>query len=479
LGKDSLPMTGAERGRQQGAPTVDGVLTKEILQVIKALAKEKGLEQDAIKAAIEESIIHVITRARTDEDKDDMQVRCDLDLNSGSISVTKRYLVMDELEPEEIERDFVVRKEILEDDAQAYKKGAEIGELIDITVPFEKFQRVTARNVLQKVKELLQTAERLKVSKEYEDKIGQLMPAQVLRDERRNIIVQLPSGEGILPKEETPHPNRHRPGDRLKLLITKVDLSPKNRGHMVFLSRSHPDVVRRLFEQEVPEIADKTVEILSVAREAGVRSKIAVFSKNPDVDPVGACVGMKGNRVQMVVRELDGERIDIVPWDADQTKFIAAALSPAKVLNVVLDDTARSAEVLVAKGNLSLAIGKRGQNARLAAKLTGWKINIRSEEEDAEMATSLATAEIDRRYLSDFLNQIDGLPAEAMQMFDRQEFNTVEKLASCDAEKLGRLLNNPELGKNLKESAAEYQEALKEMRSTMPEPEDADDEEQA
>jgi N utilization substance protein A len=424
---------------------------ENIKAFVRLLSKEKGLPAEVIKEALEEAIVQA-SKKNLSAFKD---ARCNLDLETGELQLFVVKTVADPVTNPRVEVSLAKARQV--------KENAEVGEDIEMPATPDQFGRIAAQSARQFVLQRLRDAERLKVYAEFRDRVGEIAPAEVARVERRELIMRLPGGEASLPFNEVIHPNRLRPSDRLKVLIVKVD--PEARGHMVTVSRNHPQLVAKLFEQEVPEIADGIVEILGVAREPGVRSKIAVHSKNPDVDPVGACVGMKGSRVQMVVRELEGERIDIVPWDSDPTRFIQSALSPAKILTVLCNEKTRGAEVLVAKGNLSLAIGKRGQNARLAAKLTGWKIDVRSEEEDGELAGALARAEIERRYLDDFLSQMGELNDEQMGVFGRSEFNSVEKIADGDVDKLARQLGGLELAHIVKASALEYMEALRQMRA--------------
>jgi N utilization substance protein A len=240
-------------------------------------------------------------------------------------------------------------------------------------------------------------------------------------------------------------------------MIIRVENTAK--GPLIVLSRRTPQLVIELFKQEVPEILDGTVQIIGVAREAGVRMKIAVKSTNPDVDPVGACVGMKGSRVQMVVRELENEKIDIVPWHPDSRTFVGNALNPAKIVNIELDEKSKSANVIVAQGNLAIAIGRKGQNTKLAARLTGYRLSIRSENED-----ELAYEEIQRRYLDDFLSQVQGLSEIGREALLRSNYNSVEKIATIE---LGKLLpftnDDPELAEKVVTAAGEYLEALRVM----------------
>lgn len=419
----------------------------------RTVSKERGLDMDVVKAAIEDAIVQASKKNLSAYR--DAVCSFDMEKNEVTLRVTKAVVRMVK-NP---------RLEISLENARKINPDANEGDDVQVNEDPAAFSRIASQLARQLVRQRLRDAECDKVVGEYLEKVGQLVSGEVARTEKRNIIIKLAKGEGVLKPTDTPHPSRHRPGERLKLLVVAVDREAK--GPMVQLSRSHPQLVAELFRQEVPEISDGVVEILGVAREPGVRSKIAVHSKNPDVDPVGACVGMKGSRVQMVVRELEGERIDIVEWNADAVKFIKNALNPAEILSVHVDHATLSAEVLVAKGNLSLAIGKKGQNARLAAKLTGWKINVRSEEEASDKANELAGAEIQRRYLEDFVAQIEAITGAPISAFGKQEFNTVEKIASAPIDRLRREIGgDEELARVIQAGAREYSEALKEMMAS-------------
>jgi len=260
-------------------------------------------------------------------------------------------------------------------EAKEIKKDAEVGEVIEIELEQKKdYGRVAAQTAKQVIIQRIREAERDSMFEEYKNREGEIIAGVVQRIEGRNVFVDLGKSVGVLfPSEQGPNEN-YRIGQRLKVYLAKVEASSKGPG--ITLSRIHGDMVRRLFELEVPEIFAGTVEIKSIAREAGERTKIAVFSSEEGIDPIGSCVGQKGTRVQAVIDELGGEKIDIILWNENPAKFIAAALSPAKVLGVEVDEEKMEASVKVPEDQLSLAIGKRGQNVRLAAKLTGWKIDI-------------------------------------------------------------------------------------------------------
>ena len=265
------------------------------------------------------------------------------------------------------------------EEARTHKSDARVGDVLTFPLPIAEFGRNAIQTAKQVLIQRVREAERDRVFKEYADKIGILVRGVVQQVDRGNVIVKLDHSEGFLPAREQIPRSYHRQGDYVRAVVINVDKSAK--GPQVILSRTHPDFLRRLFESEVPEIAESIVEIKAVAREAGFRSKISVYSTDPRVDAVGSCVGLKGSRVQSIVRELGGERIDIVPWSQDPSVFVSRALSPAKVMDVKVHEADKRMVVVVADDQLSLAIGKGGQNARLAARLTGWKIDLVSKSD--------------------------------------------------------------------------------------------------
>jgi len=279
-------------------------------------------------------------------------------------------------------------KHIMIEEAKKIKKDIKPGDELEFKLEFqEEYGRIAAQTAKQVIIQRIREAEREAVFEEYKGKEGELISGLVQRVEGRNVFVDIGRTIGVLPQEEQIQGERYRIGDRVKALLVLVEKNPKGPG--IFLSRSHPRLLRKLFELEVPEIASGAVEIKAVAREAGSRTKIAVFSKEQGVDPVGSLVGQKGIRVTTVIQELGGEKIDIIEWSEDQAKFIGSAIAPAKVLDVEIFEPRREARVIVPEDQLSLAIGKGGQNVRLAAKLTGWKIDVRSNV----VATAAKTAD--------------------------------------------------------------------------------------
>lgn len=417
---------------------------------IKLVSKEKDLPIDVIREAIEHALL-AASRKQLSRYRDAV---CDLDIDSGQLSVIVTKTITENAPKGD-------REEITLKEARKLtgNRKLKVGEEVRVPIDPSELGRIAAQSARQMVMQRLRDAERDKVFGEYHDKAGMMVTGIVQRFERRDIIVNIGKAEGVLPANEVPSTSSYKFNDRLKVMIVKVDQTP--RGPVIVLSRKAPELVIELFKQEVPEIADGTVQIVGIAREAGVRTKIAVKSSNSDVDPVGACVGMKGSRVQMVVRELENEKIDIVPWSLDVSTFIRNALNPAKIVDIQLDTEHRRADVIVGQGNLAIAIGRKGQNTKLAARLTGYRLDIRSENED-----ELAYEEIQRRYLEDFLTQMETLPEMFQQAILHSGFNSVEKIARAELNKLLPFTGDDEdLALALKEGADEYNQALHEMEA--------------
>ncbi|MGZ0085284.1 transcription termination factor NusA [Caldibacillus thermoamylovorans] len=346
-------------------------MNTQLLEALADLMREKGISQEVIVEAIEAAIVSAYKRNFGQA----QNVRVDFNIDTGTIRVLARKDVVEEVTDP--------RLEISLEEAQRINPNYQIGDVVELEVTPRDFGRIAAQTAKQVVTQRVREAERSIIYAEFVDREEDIMTGIVQRIDPRFVYVSLGKAEALLPANEQMPNETYKPHDRLKVYITKVEKTTK--GPQIFVSRTHPGLLKRLFELEVPEIYDGTVEIKSIAREAGDRSKISVHSDNPEVDPVGACVGPKGQRVQAVVDELNGEKIDIVRWSADPVEFVANALSPAKVLRVIVNEEQKATTVVVPDYQLSLAIGKRGQNARLAAKLTGWKIDIKSESEAREM----------------------------------------------------------------------------------------------
>ncbi|OIK15318.1 transcription termination factor NusA [Bacillus sp. MUM 13] len=345
-------------------------MSSELLDALYILEKEKGISKDVLIEAIEAALISAYRRNFNQA----QNVRIDLNLDKGTMRVFARKDVVDQV--------FDPRLEISLEEAKGINPSYQIEDVVEMEVTPKDFGRIAAQTAKQVVTQRVREAERGIIYSEFIDREEDIMTGIVQRQDSRFIYVSLGKIEALLPLNEQMPNEQYKPHDRIKVFITKVEKTSK--GPQIFVSRTHPGLLKRLFEIEVPEIFDGTVEIKSVAREAGDRSKISVHSDNAEVDPVGSCVGQKGQRVQAIVNELKGEKIDIVKWSEDPVVFVANALSPSKVLEVLVNEEEKATTVIVPDYQLSLAIGKRGQNARLAAKLTGWKIDIKSETDARE-----------------------------------------------------------------------------------------------
>jgi N utilization substance protein A len=346
-------------------------MSSELLDALTILEREKGISRDVLIEAIEAALISAYRRNFNQA----QNVRIDLNLQTGSMRVFARKEVVDDV--------YDPRLEISLEDARRINPNYQVEDVVEMEVTPKDFGRIAAQTAKQVVTQRVREAERGIIYSEFIDREEDIMTGIVQRLDSKFIYVSLGKIEALLPINEQMPNERYKPHDRIKVFITKVEKTTK--GPQIFVSRTHPGLLKRLFEIEVPEIYDGTVEIKSVAREAGDRSKISVHSDNPEIDPVGSCVGPKGTRVQAIVNELKGEKIDIVKWSDDPVVFVANALSPSKVLDVIVTESDKATTVIVPDYQLSLAIGKRGQNARLAAKLTGWKIDIKSETEAREL----------------------------------------------------------------------------------------------
>ena len=343
---------------------------REFMEAFHELGKEKGIAPEVIFDAIEAALISAYKRNFNSA----QNVRVSLDRTNGSYHVYAIKTIV-----ETVENDIT---EISLAAARQFKADYEVGDLLEIEVTPANFGRIAAQTAKQVVVQRLREAERGIIYEEFSNRESDILTGIVQRIEAKNVFIDLGKTEAVLaPSEQIPG-EEYNHGERIKAYIIEVKKTPK--GPQVLVSRTHPGLLKRLFELEVPEIHDGIVEIKSVAREPGMRSKIAVYSRDEDVDPVGSCVGHKGMRVQAIVDELRNEKIDIVKWNADSAKYIANALSPAKVISVAVNEEEKISRVVVPDYQLSLAIGKEGQNARLAAKLTGWKIDIKSESQAAD-----------------------------------------------------------------------------------------------
>ncbi|MEW8973474.1 MAG: transcription termination factor NusA [Tissierellaceae bacterium] len=349
-------------------------MNADFIDALNEIEKEKGISKDIIFEALESALISSYRK------NFGVSQNAEVEINKET-GEAKVYAIKDVVE--DIENEHM---EIRLDDAREMDEKYEIGDIVRVEITPKDFGRIAAQTAKQVVIQRIKDAERDVIYDEFINRENEIITGMVQRISKNNVFIDLGKTEGILPPTEQIEGEVYNQSDRLKLLILEVKKTTK--GPQVILSRSHPGLIKRLFELEVPEINDGIVEIYSISREAGSRTKIAVYSKDPDVDPLGACVGSKGSRVRAIVDELNGEKIDIVIWSKDIGEFIANSLSPSKVLKVEVDEKEKSALVIVPDYQLSLAIGRSGQNARLAAKLTNWKIDIKSESQYEELDLS-------------------------------------------------------------------------------------------
>ncbi|HZT42514.1 MAG TPA: transcription termination factor NusA [Chthonomonadaceae bacterium] len=352
----------------------------EFIEALQQIAKEKDIPLDTLIETVESALATAYKR----NNAIDGEIKVRIDSNKSAASPFRVFC-----EKTIVEEVTDSALEISLEEARKINPEAMLGETLAMDVSMGHFGRIAAQTAKQVVVQRIREAERKKIFDEFNERVGEVVTGTVQRREGRNVIINLGKLDALLPVQEQVETEPYRFNDRIKVYILEV--RDAARGPQVIVSRSHPSLIRRLFELEVPEIADGIVTIKNVAREPGARSKIAVMSRDEKVDPVGACVGHRGSRVQAVVNELYDEKIDIVRWNADTSIFIAEALSPAKAVKVTLNEEAKSAFVVVPDNQLSLAIGKAGQNVRLAARLTGWRIDIRSEAQVARAALMAMT----------------------------------------------------------------------------------------
>jgi N utilization substance protein A len=342
----------------------------ELLQIADAVAREKSIDKSVVIHAMEEAM----QRAAKSRYGSENEIRVEIDPKTGETHISRYLHVVDLIEND--------KTEISIQDARRRNPAAQPGDIIAETLPPIEFSRIATQAAKQVIVQKVRDAERERQYDEYKDRIGEIVHGTVKRVEFGSVVVDFGRAEGVVRRDEMIPRESFRNGDRIRAYI--YDVRRETRGPQIFLSRTHPQFMARLFAQEVPEIYDNIIEIRAVARDPGSRAKIAVISKDSSIDPVGACVGMRGVRVQAVVQELQGERIDIIPWSGDPATFIVNALAPAEVSKVVLDEDTHRVEVVVPDDQLSLAIGRRGQNVRLASQLTGWQIDILTEQEESE-----------------------------------------------------------------------------------------------
>jgi N utilization substance protein A len=409
----------------------------ELLQIADAVAREKAIDRKIVLGAMEDAI----AKAARSRYGSETEVRAEIDPKSGELHLSRHMLVVETVENPAMQ--------ISLEDARRRHPAAQIGDTIADPLPPLEYGRIAAQSAKQVIVQKVREAERDRQYDEYKDRIGDIVNGIVKRVEYGNVVVDLGRGEAIVRRDEMLPREVFRNGDRIRAYI--YDVRREQRGPQIFLSRTHPQFMSKLFAQEVPEIYDGIVEVKAVARDPGSRAKIAVQSRDSSVDPVGACVGMRGSRVQAVVNELQGEKIDIIPWSMDIATFVVNALAPAEVAKVVLDEERERIEVVVPDQQLSLAIGRRGQNVRLASQLTGWDIDILTEQEESERRQ--AEFENRTRMFIDSLN-VDEVIG---QLLASEGFNSVEELAMVDVKEIANIEGfDEDTAAELQNRASEY-----------------------
>jgi N utilization substance protein A len=392
----------------------------ELLQVADTVARDKGIDRDEVLEAMEQAV----QKAGRSKYGQEYDIRAEIDRRNGEIRLLRFREVVETIENEATQIALAA--------AQRLNTEAEIGDFITDPLPPIDFGRIAAQTAKQVIVQKVRDAERQRQFKEFKDRIGEIVNGLVKRVEFGNVVVDLGRAEAMLRRDELLPRESFRQGERVRAYI--YDVRQEARGPQIFLSRTHPQYMAKLFAQEVPEIYDGIIEIKAVARDPGSRAKIAVISRDSGIDPVGACVGMRGSRVQAVVGELQGEKIDIIPWSSDPATFVVNALAPAEVTKVVMDEEQRRIEVVVPDDQLSLAIGRRGQNVRLASQLTGWDIDILTEAEESERRTeefrSRSQLFIDALDIDDVIAHL--LVTEGFGSLEGVAFVPVEDLAEIE-----------------------------------------------
>ena len=419
----------------------------ELIAVLDYLQREKGIDKEILIEAVEQALLQASKRSVGPA----RDLRIEIDRKTAVIRALAKLVVVEH----------VVNKhdEISLADARRRHPQAQLGEAIEVEVTPQHFGRIAAQTAKQAMLQRIRQVEKNMAFEEFKGRAGDILSGTVRRFERSDVIIDIGRIEAVMPGRERVPTEGYQPGDRIRAYILSV--SNEVQGPAIILSRSHSDFVRRLFELEVTEIADKTVEIKAIAREPGYRTKIAVISHDKKVDPVGACVGMRGMRVKNIVRELGGEKIDIIRWDSNVLQFITNALSPAKLKSIIFDEVTKTAKVLVDTDQLSLAIGKKGQNARLTAKLTGWKIDIDKQE------TALPLGFEEKMALAiERMAVIPGISRETADVLVKHGFHSLEDLLTAGLDDLVEILGADTA--NTARQAAEAEQERREGAVTEP-----------
>ncbi|OPZ28045.1 MAG: hypothetical protein BWZ02_01429 [Lentisphaerae bacterium ADurb.BinA184] len=389
-------------------------MNAELLAVIDYLENERRIDRETLIALIEESLLAAARKVLGPAN----ELRVTIDRETGDIRALATVTVVDYVRQRECEVSLA--------EARRRVPGIKLGETLEWEVTPDNFGRIAAQNAKQSIMQRLREAEKVRVCEEYQSRVGQLVSGVVVRVERGDVYVDLTRAEGVMHHPDRIPGEEYQPGDHYTGVLVRVN--PEGIGPSLVLSRAHPDLVVRLFEREVSEIAEHVVDIKLVAREPGYRSKIAVAANDPSVDPVGACVGVRGNRVKTVVRELGGEKVDIIPWAAEPRAFVTNALQPAKLAGIEVDEPNHVMHVIVPEDQLSLAIGKKGQNARLAAKLTGWRIDIRRQEK----VENLEFEDKVQRAIQELVERVPVLTPEVATALVKNGFISLEGIVEAE-----------------------------------------------
>lgn len=416
-------------------------MNSEILAGLDFFERDKGIKREVLLEAINGAVLSAARKAVGPA----RELRVEIDPKSGEIKAIAKLIVVEKVENK--------HDEIAIGQAQKIKADAQLGEEIDVQVTPKDFGRIAAQTAKQAIMQRIRQAEKEMIYDEFKDRAGEIVSGTVRRFERSDVIVDLGKFEAVMPNRERVQTEDYNVGDRIRAYVVAVENGA--RGPEIIISRSHPNFVRRLFETEVSEIADHTVEIRGIAREAGYRTKIAVFSPNEKVDPVGACVGMRGARVKNIVRELNNEKVDIIRWSPDVKEFVLEALKPAKVKSITLDEGRKAVQIKVDEDQLSLAIGKRGQNARLTSRLTGWDINISKDESAREQFEQ----NVDKGVHS--LARALQVSEELARQLTLNGMNSVEVVTSAEPQDIADVL-----GCDLEQATAIHSAALREFAKT-------------
>lgn len=396
-------------------------MNKEILLVVDAVSNEKGVEKEIIFSAIEAALAQA-TRKKSNME---MDVRVAIDRETGDYETFRRWLVVDDEDPEFESPD----RQRLYSYAIQDMPEIEVGEYIEEPIDSVEFGRIAAQTAKQVIVQKVREAERAQVVEAYEDRVGELIMGQVKRSERNGIYLDLGSNvEAFIPREDMVPRENVRPGDRLRGYLK--DVRSEMRGPQLFVSRTAPEFLIELFKLEVPEVGQEMIEILSASRDPGLRAKIAVKSNDPRLDPVGACVGMRGSRVQTVSNELAGERVDIILWDDNPAQFVINAMSPAEVSSIVVDEDNNSMDIAVPEDKLSQAIGRNGQNVKLASQLTGWELNVMSENQAEEKSEQEA-----QKIMQEFMEFLD-VDEEIAVILVQEGFTALDEVAYVPLDEL-------------------------------------------